>query len=177
MPGYCIAYHIEVSGSSEKDLNENYDTGMSNHSTFTNVSLYNKNSLPIHLNNKELQPEKKSPRSGILTKTVKRKHLILSETIVLKTIDNSIIKNKALEKCSCISMPVQNLIQTDNNPAKPIKKWQMLLLFCIVGFLLAFLGWGIMGLLTAFLIMGIAVVLAFLILILLLGSIGDSAWG
>lgn len=177
MPGYYIASHTEVPESNKKDCNENYARGMSNNSTFTNVSLNNKSSLQIHKNNQDAYPEEKSIRSDLSIKTVKLKHLISNEKGVLKTLQGGIIRNKVLENHNRISVPLHNLKQMDNTETKPISKWQMLLLFCIVGLLLAFLGWGITGLLTALLILGIAVVLAFLILIVLLGSIGDSAWG
>lgn len=177
MPGYYIASHIEVPESHNTDSNESDGSGISNHSTFTNVSLNKQSSLLIKINNQDTRPEEKSSRSDISIKILKRKQLVLNETVVLHTLENGIIKGKVLEKGNYISIPVHNLKQTDNTASNPISKWQMFLLFCIVGLLLVFLGWGITGLLTALLILGIAVVLAFLILIVILGSIGDSAWG
>jgi hypothetical protein len=177
MPGYYIASHTEVPQSNKKDCNEPDDNGICNNSMFINVSLNNKSSLPIQLNNQYVPPEVKSTCSDMPIKTVKLKHLILNKKAALKIFQSVIINNKVVEKRNRISIPVPNIKQTDNTETKPIRKWQMLLLFCVVGLLLAFLGWGITGLLTALLILGSVVVLVFLILILILGSIGDSAWG
>lgn len=177
LPGYYIPSPAEVRESNKKGSNECDVMQMSNNSTFTNVSLKNKNSLPDQINNPVTCPEAKSSRSDMLIKTVILKNLILNEKGALKIIKEGIIKNKVLEKRNRISIPTQDFKQTDNTEKKPISKWQMLLLFCIVCLLLAFLGWGITGLLTGLLILGSVLVLAFLILILILGSIGDSAWG
>ncbi|MDO9185977.1 MAG: hypothetical protein Q7W13_08195 [Bacteroidia bacterium] len=177
MPGYYIASRTEVPESNKKDCNEPDGSGICNNAIFINVSLNNKSSLPIHLNNQYVPSEEKSTRSDMPIKTLKLKYLILNKKAALKTLQARIIKNKVVEKRDRISIHVPNLKQPDNTETKPIRKWQMLLLFCVVGLLLAFLGWGITGLLTALLILGSVVVLAFLILILILGSIGDSAWG
>lgn len=176
-PGYYLASHTEVPESNKKGCDENDATGISNNSILANISLNNKRSLQSNINNPDVPPEENSTRSDMPVKTVKLKNLILNKRVALKTLHGRIIKNKILENRDRISIQVHNLKQRDNSESKPIRKWQMLLLFCVAGLLLAFLGWGITGLLTALLILGSVVVLAFLILIVIVGSIGDSAWG
>lgn len=177
MPGYYIVSHSEVPESNKRGCDENDTRGMNNNSIFTNVSLNKKSSIPIPLKNQNNHPQGKSTCSDMPIKTAKLKHLILNKKVALKTLQDSIMRNKVVEKRDRVSIPVYNVKQTDNTETKPIRKWQMLLLFCAVGLLLAFLGWGVTGLLTALLLLGCVVVLAFLILIVIVGSIGDSAWG
>jgi hypothetical protein len=176
-PGYYIASHTEVPQSNKKGCDENDATGICNNSTFTNVSMNNKSSLQSNINNPDLHSEENSTRSDMSIKTSKLKQPVSNKKAALKTLQGGIIKKKVVEKRDRIFIHVHNLKQTDNSESKPIRKWQMLLLFGVVGLLLAFLGWGIAGLLTALLILGSVVVLAFLILVVILGNIGDSAWG